>query len=58
MHTQKVSDNCTYQMKYNSYNLLKKFYKNFKKKFTLILKLPESKKDEIKFNLKRFKKRS
>ena len=43
---------------YNSYKLLiKSLIKIKKKKFTLILKLPESNKDKIQFNLRRFKKK-
>ena len=41
---------------YNSYNLLiKSLTKINKKKFTFILKLPETKNDQVKFSLKRFK---
>jgi hypothetical protein len=40
---------------YDSYNLLIKSLKKIKKKFTIILKLPEPKKDKVKFNLLRFK---
>ena len=40
---------------YSSYNQIKKILSKIsKKKFTLIIKLAEPKKDEIKFNLKRF----
>lgn len=42
---------------YESYNLLIKSLKKVKKKFTIILKLAEPKKDQIKFNLIRFKKK-
>ncbi len=40
---------------YDSYNLLVKSIKKLnKKKFTFILKLPESKNDQVKFSIKRF----
>ncbi len=43
---------------YSSYKLIKKiFSKISKKKFTLIIKLAEPKKDQIKFNLKRFERK-
>ncbi len=43
---------------YSSYTLIKKSLKKIKKKkFVLILKLPEPNKDNIKFNLKKFEKK-
>ena len=43
---------------YTSYNLLIKYLnKNCKKKFTLIVKLPEPENDQYKFNIKKFKKK-
>ena len=43
---------------YSSYKLIKKILSKISnKKFTLIIKLPEPKKDKIKFNLNRFERR-
>jgi hypothetical protein len=43
---------------YTSYNLIIKYLnKNCKKKFTLIVKLPEPENDQYKFNIKKFKKK-